>query len=236
MRIGFVKHCGWVGCLTAAMALAPNLHGASFTADLTCVLNGLNNHPCVAGPSFGTVKLEDQAADLDHDFAWVKMTVDLKEDFIKFFDLALNYTGSESLTTMVGGPISVDPDNLVINPYDGAFDVGFWGIQGSPVPNPWMTDIYSTTGNVFVSEFIALDTGGKVMTALHIQSIGVDECDGNNDGTTDCVPGMDGTGSLKIGGTFRDDSDTPDVPEPSTMLLLGGSLLALGYFRKKRNS
>jgi len=31
-------------------------------------------------------------------------------------------------------------------------------------------------------------------------------------------------------------SDLPPVPEPSTMLLLGGSLLALGYFRKKRNS
>lgn len=32
-----------------------------------------------------------------------------------------------------------------------------------------------------------------------------------------------------------DDSDIPDVPEPSTMLLLGGALLGLGVIRKKRN-
>ena len=30
--------------------------------------------------------------------------------------------------------------------------------------------------------------------------------------------------------------EVPPIPEPSTVLLMGGSLLALGYFRKRRNS
>jgi hypothetical protein len=33
-----------------------------------------------------------------------------------------------------------------------------------------------------------------------------------------------------------DGGEVPEVPEPSTVLLMGGSLLALGYFRKRRNS
>jgi hypothetical protein len=49
---------------------------------------------------------------------------------------------------------------------------------------------------------------------------------------------MTGKGSLKIGGLFKRDGDVPpppEVPEPSTMLLMGGALLGLGLLRKKRN-
>lgn len=39
-------------------------------------------------------------------------------------------------------------------------------------------------------------------------------------------------GAGEIGG----ENNIGDVPEPSTVLLMGGSLFALGYFRKKRSS
>lgn len=52
----------------------------------------------------------------------------------------------------------------------------------------------------------------------------------NNDGADrffliGCTPGTEGCGS-----------DIPDVPEPSSMFLMGGSLLALAYWRKRKNS
>ena len=74
--------------------------------------------------------------------------------------------------------------------------------------------------------------------ALHIQSIGSSsggDCDGSGD-EDPCIPGMAGEGSLKIGGVFEPDGDIPEIPEPSTVLLMGGALLGLGYWRKRRNN
>lgn len=75
------------------------------------------------------------------------------------------------------------------------------------------------------------DDLSKLSVALHLQSIGPGEC--NTPDT--CEPGTTGGGSLFVGGTFERDGDIPDVPEPSTILLMGGSLLGLGYLRKRRS-
>jgi hypothetical protein len=47
------------------------------TFDLTCVLNGLNAHACVSGPSFGSVILKDPADDGGLAAGQISVAVDL---------------------------------------------------------------------------------------------------------------------------------------------------------------
>ncbi|MBI4907441.1 MAG: PEP-CTERM sorting domain-containing protein [Acidobacteria bacterium] len=204
---------------------------ASVTIDLTCVLNGINAVGCVNGTSFGTVTLASTA-----DPNQIALTVDLAGTGQKFRDLMLNYNGASTSITSTDGLASLVPDGFSITPYGGLFDVGKSSGQG------WNgDDLYSTilTGNngLLLANFLITDSLGNLYVAMHIQNIGGNggsNCSGNDDGTTGCIPGQTGPGSLKIGGTDFFQSDVI-VPEPASFALasLGlALLLARGRIRK----
>jgi hypothetical protein len=239
MRKVWIRNYTFAGCLAAAMLAAPQSQAASITAQLTCSLNVLNTSCNNIGP-YGTVKLDDSIGNGD-----LTITVTLGNSGQKFIDLMLAFGGAATSIT------ENDPNNIVtlsanaftIQPYLGAFDIGDVG-NPTGTAQGWNGDsgytaVLSGNADLLLTDFLnALDSNGKVSVALHIQNIGSTsggDCDGS--GTkAPCDPTMTGPGSLKIGGTFKRDDDVPPVPEPSTMLLMGGSLLALGYFRKRRNS
>jgi hypothetical protein len=217
--------------LLTTFAASPNIGTAAIIElDLTCSLNGLNSSGgCSAGPSFGTITLEDLAG---VDAGKVQVTVDLGfPSSQKFRDLMLNFAGAATSITDSdsGNTVVLDSNDYSINPYDGLFDVGATGGQGW---NATTSGAYTTvlSGNVplSTSDFLALDSLGNLYAALHIQAIGSatgGSCDGAGDPAM-CVPGMPGPGSLKIG--------APDfrivplvVPEPGTSCLVLISLIGL---------
>jgi hypothetical protein len=230
-----IKNYVWAGCLAAAAALAPNLQAAGITAELTCSLNILNSSGACndIGP-YGTVKIDDTPGNGD-----LKLTVDLLNATPKFRDLMLNFGGAATSVSSADGQATLSPNGFSITPYAGLFDVGKSGGQGWAYSGAGAyTTVLSGDVDLLLADFMVLDSLGNLQVAVHIQDIGDingGDCDGSGE-KNPCVPGLDGDGSLKIGGVFTRDGDIPDVPEPSTMLLLGGSLLALGYFRKTRNS
>jgi len=239
MAMVWFRNFAWASCLAAAAAFAPSSQAASITAELTCSLNVLNTSCNNIGP-YGTVKLDDSIGNGD-----LTITVTLGNPGQKFRDLMLAFSGSAATVTEndPNNIVTLSSDAFTINPYLGAFDIGDVG-NPTGTQQGWNGDsgytaILSGNADLLLTDFLgALDSNGKVSVALHIQNIGSasgGDCDGS--GTKDpCDPTKTGAGSLKIGGTFERDEDIPGVPEPSTMLLMGGSLLALGYFRKKRNS
>jgi hypothetical protein len=235
MRSGLVKGFAWVGCLAAAAAFAPNSQAASITAQLTCSLNILNSSgSCNNIGPFGTVKIDDTPGNGD-----LLLTVDLFNATPKFRDLMLNFAGTATTISSSDGQAELDPDGFSIAPYGGLFDVGESGGQGWNYSGtgPYITTL-SGDVDLLLSDFMTLDSEGNLQVALHIQDIGSasgGDCDGSGE-KDPCVPGKDGDGSLKIGGGFQFDDEVPDVPEPSTMLLMGGALLGLAMLRKKRNT
>jgi hypothetical protein len=218
--------------LSAASSAA---NAATISFSLTCSLNGLDSSgSCSAGPSFGTITLEDLTG---VDAGKVEVTVDLGfPSSQKFRDLILNYAGPATSIT------DNDPNNSVflsnnnvsfsINPYNGRFDVGATDQQNW---NATTSGPYSTvlSGNVALStaDFTALDSLGNLYAALHIQDIGSasgENCDGTNNPA--CVPGMNGPGSLKIGAPeFR--IVRHEVPEPSALALIVLGLVLAAWRR-----
>jgi hypothetical protein len=207
--------------------------GASFTYNLTCVLNGLDSHACVSGPSFGTVTITDAGVNQ------VGLSVDLLNSALKFRDLMLNFTGGVAFTDILssdGKNLTLSPDGFSLNPYSGAFDVGVTGGQGWTGDSPYSTTLSGVGGTLTASMLNGLDSAGKISVALHIQSLGPGSCTGSSDGTTPCTPGTAGNGSLKIGGILSDGGIQTDstAPEPSSAMLIGLGLAGLGLLSRKR--
>ena len=203
--------------------------------DLTCVLNGLNSRACVDAGSFGTVTLVDMLDDITLNPGEVRVTVDLAGTGHKFRDLMLNLGPGFTSLSSSDGQAGLSYDGFSISPYNGLFDVGQSGGQG------WNgSDLYSTILSadslLSTGDFNIADSLEKVYVALHIQNIGNSSggsCTGNDDGTTNCVAGQAGSGSLKIGGLPTPYEPQQDVPEPSTSALIGGGILALLLARRR---
>jgi hypothetical protein len=197
------------------------------------VLNGLNSQPCVSGPSFGTVTIANASG------GTVSVTVDLFSSDLKFRDLMINFDALGSGITEItssDGQVSLSSNSFSIPPYSGLFDVGSTGAQGWNGDHGYTTILTPNTGSLSENNFLFLDSGGKIYVALHIQSIGDSsggDCSGSDNGTTNCVPGTAGNGSLKIGGLLQQ-GDPSEIPEPATIALLGGGLLLLGVLRRRR--
>ncbi len=98
----------------------------------------------------------------------------------------------------------------------------------------------STTfqGNIIADQSIALVSGSKIICGRAIALVGAVTMD-NNVVSNDCRDGGDyGTGTDDFG-SYGYSGGSPavvDVPEPSTLLLLSGSLLALGVVSRRRRT
>jgi hypothetical protein len=228
-----------VMAVTLIFASSAAMSGAATIAlDLTCSLNGLSSGgSCSAGPSFGTITLEDLTG---ADTGKVKVTVDLGfPNTQKFRDLMLNYTGSATTIT------DSDPNNTVvhnnnsysISPFGGKFDLGGTGGQGwrdGPRAGAYST-VLSGNLPLSTSDFTAFDSLGKLYAAIHIQNIGSatqGNCDGSGSPAV-CAPGVNGPGSLKIGAPSIKIVPV-SVPEPSTFGLIWLLAAFLSFAKRTR--
>jgi len=188
---------------------------------LDCVLNGLpGDHGCPTHPDdpFGFVTLDDLLTPGE-----VHLTVDLGTG-LKFKSLLLNIDPLLTVTGFTGGSLS--PNSFNVPPYAGLFDITVGGGDNL------FTTMFAADQYLTVYDFLAKDSLDYLFLAIHIQSIGPGECDGFDDGATNCLPGVTGDGSLKIGASsyFLPPEEIPPeelVPEPSTFILLGGGLACL---------
>lgn len=205
----------------AVCAVAAN--GATITYDLRCVLNGNVPANCASNPSFGTVSISDIVNG-------VSVTVDLAGTGQKFRDLMLN-AGSAVTITNDGDPNNVvqySSNGFSITPYSGLFDIGGSGGQGWAGNDGYTTNLTGT--GLTVANLATRDSLNNVYVALHIQSIGPGGCSGNDNGTTNCVPGQTGGGSLKIGGILSQQNEPPtSLPEPGSMTMIGSGILGFAY-------
>jgi hypothetical protein len=231
MWVSKASKLGCLGAVVAVLGLGADANAASITFNLDCVLN---TTPCAPTSSFGTVTLTDGSG---ANTGKVEVAVNLAGTGQKFKDMLLNFTGPEtSFTSSDGQTILYGSNAYAINPYNGLFDLSGMGGLGWNGDDPYSTFLGSPQGAISVADFIAKDSSGGqgVYVAMHIQNIGDangGNCTGNSTGTN-CVPGMTGPGSLKIGGRLTE-TPPPSVPEPTSMVLLGTGLLA-GAWRAKR--
>ena len=209
----------------------------SVELDLTCVLNGLNSHACVDGPSFGTVSLIDMFGDHSLNPGEVRVTVDLAGTGHKFRDLMLNLGQGFTSVSSTDAQVSMGYNSYSITPYNGMFDIGSTGQKGWDGDDLYSTILTATgTSQLSARSLLYPDSMGKVYVAMHIQNIGNytgGDCSGNDNGTTSCIPGITGEGSLKIGGVISH----VENPEPATTALMGIGLVALAFLgRRHRRS
>ena len=219
-------------CLAALCTLAPTpAHAGLVSFDLTCIMNGLNSQACTNAGSFGTIQLTDDGLSPGE----VKLTVDLAGTGQKFRDLMLNLGPGFTDVFSTDGQVTLDYNSFTIPPYGGAFDVGGTGNKGWEGTDGYMTILTADPAlTLGLDAFLNGDTNSKLFAALHIQSTGPGTCRGFDDGTTNCLPGLLGDGSLKIGAPFVE-TDIDPVPEPGSIALVGLGIGLLIVVRRRKS-
>lgn len=216
-----------------AFLAAPVTPAAVVTFDLVCVLN--NTAQCVAGPSFGTVTITDTAANT------VRVDANLLNPSLKFRDMMLNVTGIAgailNLTDPLQNPLLLGSYSISPNP--ATFNLGSTDNPPNAIQgwngNSGYAGLVQASG-LSTASFTTNNGGtGQYYVAMHIQSIGANGCSGSSDGSTNCVPGQTGTGSLKIGGLLAEPPADTTTPEPLSLALIGVGLISLAAFGRRSN-
>ncbi|MDA1237206.1 MAG: cistern family PEP-CTERM protein [Acidobacteria bacterium] len=217
----------WVGLLAATAALAPGAHAATYT-----VFGNLDSNN-VAEFTFADIPFSN----VDATGFTVAFTV---KNASPLFDPTITAIALTVPTAVTGfnAAASTIPAN-----WDTYFEIG-----GVNTPQPLgMFDFCAESGNGDKNCGGGNPNDGIAKGASFAFSLRfLGDFDGVTLSSIDFVPlaarfqetGEDGSGSdvaICRNGNC-DESDMPDVPEPSTMLLMGGALLGLGLLKKKRIS
>lgn len=203
--------------------------GATVTMDLVCVLD--NPGICTPGPSFGTVTLTDTAPNT------VRIDVDLLHSSLIFTNMMFQVSGIAglifNLTEPLVNPLALGAYSIAPNPAE--FNLG--SPDNPPIAqNGWngasgYVGVVQVTG-LSTAGFIANNGGtGQYHVAMQVWNLGPGACTGSADGSTDCVPGRQGSGTLSVGGIRRTADET--VPEPWSLGLVGAGLMALSLLGKR---
>lgn len=208
----------------------PMAQGAIVHYDLVCVLN--NTADCAPGPSFGRVTITDTATDT------VRIDVDLLDSGVKFKDMMLQVFGILgpvlNLTDPAENPLSIGTFSITPNP--ATFNLG--SVDDPPAAkqgwngNSGYVGVLQATGLSTASLTTNNGGAGQYYVAMHIQSLGPDGCSGSGDGSTACLPGETGNGSLKVGGLLVEPS-SDETPEPWTFGFVGVGLLGIAALGRR---
>jgi len=236
MRFASFENFAWVGCLAVGLALAPSSHAATVYDTTVAAGNytGSRSTPTeiISGGDWSTGTLSwaittGGVGDWTYTYTF---SADWDKPAISHFILDL----SDNCTSTSGCVSNVDTDFTV-----GGLEYGTFGVHPS---NPSFPAGASITGvkfddlegdDIFVFSFDS--TRAPVWGDFYIK--GGRESFAYNAGLTKHGTSMDINEFIaRPDTTGGGDGGTGDVPEPSTMLLMGGALLGLGLIRKKRNS
>lgn len=203
--------------------------GATVTIDLVCVLD--DPGICSPGPSFGTVTLTDTAPNT------VRIDVGLFHANLLFANMMFHVSGIAGLifnfTEPVVNPLALGTYSIAPNPAEfnlGSPDNPPGAVNGWDGASGYVGVIQAT--GLSTASFVANNAGaGQYHAALQIINAGPGACSGSADGSTDCVPGQQGSGTLSLGG-LRRTADEP-VPEPWSLGLVGAGLMAVSMLGRR---
>jgi len=190
--------------LIGLLILLP-VHASALVYDLNTLISGNSLTPT---SSWGTFEITDNGDSVD-------IEVNLIGDGdLKVLSFYFNYDDAafENDPFSILPSVSVDENDLQADGYTlGKFDLvvpdtGNLGFE------PYTGTLSLVGFNLDPEDFNFLDSGGNLFVAVHIGSIGE-----NDD-------------SLWVGSG----NGTPPIPEPGTILLLGGGLLGLALYGKRR--
>ena len=190
--------------LIGLLILLP-VHASALVFDLDTLISGNSLTPT---SSWGTIEITDNGN-----------SVDIEVDLIGGGDLKalsfyLNYDDAafENDPFTILPSVSVDENDQQANGYT----LGFFDLKIPATGNlgfePFTGTLSLVGFDLDPEDFNFLDSGGNLFAAVHIGSIGE-----NDD-------------SLWVGAG----NGTPPIPEPGTILLLGGGLLGLALYGKRR--
>ena len=193
--------------------------GEALSFSLNCIMTGSNT--CTPSVSYGTISFTDNDDGVD-------IQVDLVGTGQRIQTVLFNYDDAK----FANDPFSIAPSVSVVEngntlpPFNGGgFDLQIPSQANMNTPDPYLGTLALASVNLDPGDFNFKDSSGTLFAAVHIGTCGPNE-------PAACLPGQTGTNSIKVGALG--DPLTP-VPEPTTLLLWGTTVVGLGLLKRRRH-
>jgi hypothetical protein len=189
----------------------------ALTFDLNCTLSGAG---CASSASFGSITLTDNGDDVDITVDLVGSGVHKIQRVYLNFDDSL-FSNANNFDTVSNVGVIEDQNNLQADGYStGKFDLR---LPDPPPGNlgfePYSDTITLSGFNLNPDHFNFSDTSNLLLGAVHIGNIAC---------ANDTCIGQGGEESIWVGATLS------QVPEPTTLLLLGSGLIGFALWGRKK--
>jgi hypothetical protein len=200
-------------------------HSEAISFTLNCIVTG--NDACASSVSYGTISFTDNPGDSNA----VDVRVDLAGTGQRIQNVVFNYNDAlfqNDAFSVSAESVGVAENSKTMPPLNGlGFDLQIPAQANMNTADPYVGTLTLAAFNLDPEHFNfqAVDSNSPLalFAAVHIGTCGP------NDGT--CLPGQTGENSIKVGALG--DPMTP-VPEPTTLLLWGGTAAGLGLLKRWR--